>query len=204
MVVVVIPQPDRIELDESFEGALDALLAAASLRGGSPESAASLALALAARVAPDLAADPALRWAFLLRDIGNIGVADSILLKPGPLDSLEFEQMERHTTIGASILERVPFLAGVACDVALCHHERWDGQGYPNGLRQDEIPLAARIFAIAGAYDAMTQGRPYRPPLTQKAALSQVTSGAHGQFDPALVRAFVLLADELLAEAAGA
>ena len=183
---------------------LEALLAAASLRcGPRPGAAADLALAFAARVAPELTADPALRWGLLLRDIGNIGVADTILLKPGPLDSAEFEQTERHTTMGAAILGRVPFLAGVARDIALRHHERWDGQGYPNGLRQDEVPLAARIFAIAGAYDAMTQERPYRAPLTRDAALSQVASGAHGQFDPALVRAFVLLADELLAEVAG-
>ena len=191
--------------EESHDGTLDALLAAASLRcGPRPDSAAELALAFAARVAPDLAADPALRWGFLLRDIGNIGVPDSILLKPGPLDSTEFEQMERHTTMGAAILGRIPSLTGVARDVALHHHERWDGQGYPNGLRQDEIPLAARIFAIAGAYDAMTRERPYRAPLSHDAALSQVASGAHGQFDPALVRAFVLLADELLTEVAGA
>jgi HD-GYP domain-containing protein (c-di-GMP phosphodiesterase class II) len=190
---------------ESLDSALDALLAAASLRCGShPNPAAELALAFAARVAPALAADPALRWGFLLRDIGNIGVPDSILLKPGPLDSAEFEQMERHTTMGAAILGRVPSLAGVALDVALHHHERWDGQGYPNGLRRDEIPLAARIFAIAGAYDAMTRERPYRSPLPHGAALSQVAAGAYGQFDPALVRAFVLLADELLAEVAGA
>jgi HD-GYP domain-containing protein (c-di-GMP phosphodiesterase class II) len=197
-VVLVVHRPEV-----SLDGTLDALLAAASLRcGACPDSAAELALGFAARVAPDLAADPALRWGYLLRDIGNIGVPDAILLKPGPLDSAEFEQMERHTTMGAAILGRVPFLAGVARDVAFHHHERWDGQGYPRGLRQDEIPLAARVFAIAGAYDAMTRERPYRARLPHDAALSQVASGAHGQFDPALVRAFVLLADELLADVA--
>jgi HD-GYP domain-containing protein (c-di-GMP phosphodiesterase class II) len=192
------------EVRLSLDALLDALVVVASLRGGrsgtSTGRAAEIALAFTRRVAPELAADDALRFGYLLHDVGNVGVPDAILLKPGPLDSAEFEEMRRHTTIGASILEGIPFLSGVAREVVLSHHERWDGQGYPRGLREAEIPLAARIFAIAGAYDAMTQERPYRRPMSSSAALAQITSGAKGQFDPALVRAFVLLADELLAE----
>jgi putative two-component system response regulator len=101
----------------------------------------------------------------LLHDIGKIGIPDSILLKPGPLTPDEWKVMQRHPEIGRQIIEKIPFLKG-AVPVVYHHHERWDGTGYPLGLRGEEIPLAARVFAVADAFDAMTFERPYSRALS--------------------------------------
>jgi HD-GYP domain-containing protein (c-di-GMP phosphodiesterase class II) len=107
----------------------------------------------------DLAADPRMPYGFLLHDVGKLGIPAAILDKPGPLDSREWQVMHTHPLLGTRIMAGMPFL-GPAVDVIRCHHERWDGHGYPHGLRGAEIPLAARIFAVCDAFDAITSARP--------------------------------------------
>jgi HD-GYP domain-containing protein (c-di-GMP phosphodiesterase class II) len=133
----------------------------------------------------------ALRVASLLHDVGKIGVPDRILRKPGVLDSQETEYMKQHSLIGSTMIgQHLPGHAQVREAVA-SHHERWDGSGYPAGLRGADIPLLGRILAVADAYSAMTTDRPYRAALTAHEALMELTRGSGTQFDPELVRVFV-------------
>ena len=118
------------------------------------------ALELATVIDPTLAADPALEYGFLLHDIGKIGVPDQILLKPGKLNEAEWRLMQAHTVLGAQMIGGVNFLHDAGVEVVRSHHERWDGKGYPDGLAGDEIPVGARIFAVADAVDAITNHRP--------------------------------------------
>jgi putative two-component system response regulator len=120
-----------------------------------------------------------------LHDVGKIGVPDSVLLKPGPLTHEEFEVMRSHTVIGRGILAQStsPVLR-MAADVALAHHERWDGGGYPNGLAAEAIPLAARIVGVADAFDAMTNARRYRPARPVEAAVAEIERERARHFDP--------------------
>lgn len=124
----------------------------------------------------------------LLHDIGKIGVLDSILQKTGPLSANERHHVEKHPEVGAAIVENIPFMQPILPFI-LSHHERWDGKGYPAKLQGHEIPLKARICAIADALDAMTSFRPYRPALSLDFALSQLREGRGTQFDPQCVDA---------------
>ena len=193
-------------LEESYATTVRALAAALELRddgtGAHADRVTTLALLLAAQVAPDLAADPELEYGFLLHDLGKIGVPDAILLKPGPLTRREMEDMRYHPILGEKIVAGIPYLNGVARQVVAAHHERWDGDGYPRGLAGPRIPLSARIFAVADAFDAMTNDRPYRKALTFQVSLSEIVTGAGAQFDPELVDAFVELAPTLSKAAA--
>ena len=150
------------------------------------------AVALAQRVAPDLAADQTLRYGFFLHDIGKIGIPEQILSKPGPLTDDEWAIMRTHPLLGAQILSPVKFLHP-ALPIVEAHHEKWDGSGYPRGLRGEDIPLGARIFALVDAFDAMTSDRPYRRSLTFEQALEQIARAGGTQFDPEVVRCFVEL-----------
>ncbi len=192
-------------LEDSYRTTVRALAAALELRddqtGAHAQRVTELALRLAARVAPELADDPELEYGFLLHDLGKIGVPDAIVLKPGPLDPDEMEQMRRHVALGKQIIAQIPYLGGVAREVVAAHHECWDGRGYPRGLRGDTIPLAARIFAVVDAFDAMTNDRPYRPALPVGQALDEIREAAGTQFDPDVVRAFLSLAADLEAAA---
>jgi len=125
----------------------------------------------------------------ILHDIGKVGVDDRILNKPGKLDADEWEQMKKHSEIGYRIAASTPELSHVA-DYILCHHERWDGKGYPRGLAGEEIPLLSRLLAIVDAYDAMTEARVYRAAMTDEEALLEIERGSGTQFDPALVACF--------------
>ena len=125
-----------------------------------------------------------------LHDIGKVGVSDSILTKQSALNAEEWVEMRRHPEIGYRIAMASPELLPVAEGI-LCHHERWDGKGYPQGLQGEQIPLAARIIAVVDAYDAMTQSRPYRKALTHAEAIAEIRSFSGTQFDPAIVRVFV-------------
>lgn len=134
-----------------------------------------------------------------LHDIGKVGVPDSILLKPGRLTDREFEIMKSHTVIGADTLRAaadkypsMPFLT-MACDIARSHHERWDGSGYPDALRAEQIPLAARMLAVADVYDALTSERFYKDAFSHDAAVGIIREGRATHFDPELVDAFLML-----------
>jgi HD-GYP domain-containing protein (c-di-GMP phosphodiesterase class II) len=185
------------ELDDSYRSTVRALAAALELRddqtGGHAERVTALALQLAQTVEPELATDPRLEYGFLLHDIGKIGVPDTILLKPGPLTSREWETMRDHPMLGERIIARVPYLGGTARHVVAAHHEHWDGSGYPRRLRSYQIPVAARIFSVADAFDAMTNERPYRAAMKVEAALAEITRGAGTQFEPRVVEAFLAL-----------
>lgn len=131
-----------------------------------------------------------LRLSAILHDVGKIGVRDDILLKKAPLDQNEFKQMMRHTEHGADILNHSRLLRNIVDGVRF-HHERFDGKGYNYGLQGYGIPLHARIIAVADAFDAMTTDRPYRPGMDVSTAIAEIRKGAGGQFDPAIVDAFL-------------
>jgi len=148
------------------------------------------ALELAAMIDPELAADPALEYGFLLHDIGKIGVPDQILLKPSPLNEAEWRLMQAHTVLGAQMIGGVNFLHDAGVQVVRSHHERWDGSGYPDGLAGEEIPIGARIFAVADAVDAITNHRPYREARSWRVCRHEIVAEKGKQFDPAVVDAF--------------
>jgi putative nucleotidyltransferase with HDIG domain len=148
------------------------------------------ALELAAALDPALAADPSVEYGFLLHDIGKIGIPDHVLRKPGPLTEGEWRLMQTHPTLGAQMLGSVAFLSGQGVEIVRSHHERWDGSGYPDRLRGEEIPLGARVFAVADALDAITCDRPYRAARSWRTARREIVSQAGSQFDPDVVEAF--------------
>jgi putative two-component system response regulator len=148
------------------------------------------ALELARTLGSGLAQDSSAEYGFLLHDVGKIGIPDSILQKPGPLTAKERAQMETHTILGEQMLGGVAFLRGAGLQIVRSHHERWDGNGYPDRLRGEEIPVGARIFAVADTLDAMTSSRPYRRALPWASAGDEITRERGGQFDPEVVRAF--------------
>lgn len=133
----------------------------------------------------------------LLHDIGKIAVSDAILNKPGRLTKEEFEIMKTHTTAGATILKDLTILKNVDLG-AKYHHERYDGTGYPNGLKGEEIPLEGRIIGLADAFDAMNSDRVYRKHLSPRTIHKELEKGSGTQFDPQLVEAFLPIADELM------
>jgi cyclic di-GMP phosphodiesterase len=145
------------------------------------------ALELARAVEPALLDDPSVEHGFLLHDIGKIGIPERILQKRGKLSSAEQRVMKMHAVLGAQMLSAVPLLQGEGLEVVRRHHERWDGGGYPDGLASDEIPLGARIFAVADALDAITSDRPYRRAATWATAKVEILRNSAGQFDPAVV-----------------
>lgn len=126
----------------------------------------------------------------LLHDIGKIGVPDELLSKSGQLRTDEFQRIQQHPVTGAKILSEISFLRDVAATIR-CHHERLDGRGYPNGLTEQDIPIHARILAVADAYDAMTSDRPYRRGYPPEEAVRRLLAGCGKQFDPEVVKAFV-------------
>ena len=188
---------------ESAAATVEALARALELhdygRGRFGETAAhtarvtQVALAVAEVVAPELILDPQLAHGFRLHDIGMIGVPSSTLTKQGPLSPAELDEIREHPWLGERIVAPVPALGGTARHVIASHHERWDGLGYPRGLRGIEIPLAARIFAVADAFDAMTHEQPYRGAMASEAARNEIRAGAGQEFDPDVVEAFLSL-----------
>ena len=147
-----------------------------------------LATQLAATVDAALTSSDDFLFGCLLHDVGKIGVPERILMKPGALTPEEWEVMRRHPQTGARVVRPLG-LAPVVTDVVLYHHERWDGRGYPERLRGAEIPLAARVFSVCDALEAMTAARPYRGPLPPSVAFERVRIEAGHQFDPAVVAA---------------
>jgi HD-GYP domain-containing protein (c-di-GMP phosphodiesterase class II) len=125
-----------------------------------------------------------------LHDLGKIGVSDAVLCKPGPLSPTEWQQMRTHPQKGALLLRDVTFLADAIAGVQ-AHHERWNGSGYPFGLRGEAIPLLGRIVAVADVFDALTSDRPYRPGLSEEAAIEMMRAANGTQFDPQVLAAFL-------------
>ena len=178
---------------------LDLSEALARAHSGTAEHAQSVA-ELAERVGARLGMRGAelrtLRWGALLHDVGKIEVRREVLNKPGPLTDLEFEEVKQHTVVGALMVERVARF-GKVHHLVRWSHERWDGDGYPDGLAGVAIPLGARVICACDAFDAMVSNRPYRAAMSVPEALAELRLSAGSQFDPAVV-------DALVAEVAGA
>ncbi len=144
-----------------------------------------------------------------LHDIGKIGINDGVLRKPSSLDSDEYEYMKTHTTLGMQAFDKMIKETGgnrwlyLAKDIAYCHHERWDGTGYPNGLRGEEIPIYARIMSVADVYDALTSERCYKEAISHQQAMEIIIEGKGSMFDPRLVELFVSANQRFEAELTG-
>lgn len=183
----------RQELQASYTATVRALSNAVEARDAytsrHAERVSVYGMELARRMELPLADSPELEFGFLLHDIGKLAIPDAILYKPGPLNEQERELMARHPVIGAEIIDSIEFLGG-AKEVVRHHHERWDGTGYPDGLAETEIPLAARVFAVADVLDAVTTDRPYRPAFTMAEAYEMIVLGSGHHFAPEVVTAF--------------
>jgi response regulator RpfG family c-di-GMP phosphodiesterase len=182
-----------LSLEDAYRSTLKALTAALETRDaethGHSERVVTFSLRLGRELGLDRAQMTALEFGSLLHDIGKIGVPDAILRKPAKLDEEEWAKMREHPLHGQAILNEIEFLEGAARVVAQ-HHERWDGSGYPLGLRGEEIELNARIFAVADAFDAMISDRVYRRGRSYEAAAEELDAWSGRQFDPQVVEAF--------------
>ena len=182
------------EVEESYRFTLEALAAALDAREHETQAHSQRVREYASTLAERLGVqgDELINVGrgALLHDVGKIGVPDSILLKPAHLTPEEWIQMKQHPQVGYEILRRIKFLASAA-EIVLTHQERWDGEGYPNGLVGTEIPLGARIFGVVDTLDAMTSDRPYRRALSFAAAREEVRRCSGTQFDPKVAKAFL-------------
>jgi ribonuclease P protein subunit RPR2 len=188
-----------LELKRSYRATVRALANAVEARdaytGRHAERVAAYGLAIAAAAGMDIAESPEMEFGFLLHDVGKVAVPDAILFKTGPLTTEEYALIAKHPATGWEILRDIDFL-GEAKLVVRHHHERWDGQGYPDRLAGEAIPLAARVFAVADTLDALTTDRPYRPSSDWPAARERIRAAAGTQFDPGVVTAFDSLPNE--------
>jgi putative nucleotidyltransferase with HDIG domain len=182
------------EIEKTYDETLQALAAALDLRDNETAGHSRRVMAYAVEIAKVLGCSKkqmkTIARGALLHDIGKIGIPDSILMKTGPLTGEEHAVMEAHVRVGYSLLSQIRFLRGAA-EIILSHHERFDGTGYPQGLLAEEIPLGARIFAVADTLDALTSDRPYRQATTFALAREIITQQSGRQFDPAVVSAFL-------------
>jgi HD-GYP domain-containing protein (c-di-GMP phosphodiesterase class II) len=173
---------------------IEALAAAVEVRDVSTarhiERVTELATECIQAIDPAVAAREEVAYGFMLHDVGKIGIPDAILNKPGPLTIEEWAVMQEHPEMGIRIVDPVGF-SEATTDIILSHHEHWNGHGYPNNLKGDEIPLAARVFAVADAYDAITSDRPYRAAAPKVIALDEIQRDAGQRFDPDIVDLFV-------------
>ena len=166
---------DRLELKEGYAGEHTAAV-----------SGLALALATELKLGPD--ERRCVELGALLHDVGKLSIPDRVLTKPGPLNELEWAAMRRHAALGERLLAHILDQADVLA-IVRSHHERWDGSGYPDGKSGEDIPLSARIVAVADAFQAMIEPRPYRAPRTRASALQEIASQSGRQFDPACVEA---------------
>ncbi len=190
---------DRLE--KSYEETLRSLSTALDLRdretNGHSARVVAYSLLLGQSLGLDEQALRELRWGALLHDIGKIAVPDQILRKRESLSDEEWEIVRRHPEQGFEMLKDVSYL-GPSLDVVLCHHERWDGTGYPGGLAGEAIPRLARIFSVVDSYDAMVSGRPYRDAVAEPDVRAELRRVSGGQLDPAMVDAFLAVDSSLL------
>jgi len=191
------------QLQNSYESTLQSLVTALDYRDNETQGHSLRVVEYAVRVARELGVqEPEMTWirrGSLLHDVGKMGIPDAILRKEGPLTDAEWAEMRKHPEMGYQMLRDIRFLEP-ALDIVYCHQERWDGSGYPRGLRGEEIPLGARIFAVVDTFDAMTSDRPYRAALSIEAACSEIETFAGRQFDPAVARAFLGISAEVWRE----
>jgi ribonuclease P protein subunit RPR2 len=189
------------ELERTYTATVGGLAMAVEAKdectGGHLYRVSRYGMLVTSMVAPDHADDPQFEFGFLLHDVGKLGVPDMVLNKPGPLTDQEWEVMREHPGKGRSILEGIDFLSE-ARQIVFAHHERWDGKGYPQGLREREIPLGALIFPLCDAFDAMTSDRPYRAAMARDEARERIRAGSGTQFWSLAVEAFLSLTSDVL------
>jgi ribonuclease P protein subunit RPR2 len=189
------------ELRRSYMATVRALSNAVEARdaytGKHAERVAAYGLEISRSLGLELSEEPEIEFGFLLHDIGKVAIPDAILYKPGRLTDKERALMEQHPVIGSEIVRGIEFL-GEAAKVVRSHHERWDGHGYPDGLRGEQIPLAARVFAVADVLDALTTDRPYRPASSLREGRETIAAGAGTHFDPQVIEAFNEIEDQTL------
>jgi putative nucleotidyltransferase with HDIG domain len=182
------------QLEQSYDDTLEALGSALDLKDAETEGHCQRVTAFTISIAKAMPVPnaylPVLARAAFLHDIGKMGIPDKVLLKPGPLNDDEKVIMRRHCQIGYDMLIRIPFLRDAA-EIVLAHQEFFDGTGYPRGLKSEEIPLGARIFAIADSMDAMLSDRPYRKALPMSYAREEIQRCSGTQFDPQVVKVFL-------------
>jgi response regulator RpfG family c-di-GMP phosphodiesterase len=192
--------------EESYENTLLALGAALDLRDGQTADdsrrVCEYSLEIARRMGCSEVQLKSLSRGALLHDIGTLAIPDSILSKPGKLTPEEWNTMRGHVQIGYDMVSRIPFLRDAA-DLVLSHHERYDGTGYPRGLQGEQIPLSAKIFAVADAFDAMTSPRPYQATRRVSQAIEEIALKSGRQFDPQVVQTFLGIPQEVLKEIYG-
>jgi response regulator RpfG family c-di-GMP phosphodiesterase len=183
-------------LDKSINSLMAALGERDSLSGGHADRICELSYILAFKMG--LSEEQLLKVEHLsmLHDIGKIGIPDEILFKEGPLTDAEWKVMKTHPEKGCHIAQTSPELSQVA-NLILTHHEKWNGSGYPLGLKGKEIPLESRIIAVVDAYDVMTNDRPYRKALSQEVALKEIMNNAGSQFDPEVVTVFLEILNDV-------
>lgn len=178
----------------AYDATIEGWARALDLRDKETEGHSRRVTAMTIRLARALGVDDAelvyIRYGALLHDIGKMGIPDSILLKPGPLSATEWAVMHRHPTYAYEMLSPIAFLRA-ALEIPYCHHEKWDGSGYPRGLQGDAIPLAARIFAVVDVWDALRSDRPYRPAMDEETARDMIIKGRGTHFDPHIVDMFL-------------
>jgi putative nucleotidyltransferase with HDIG domain len=188
------------DLEQSYDYTLEALGNALDLKDAETEGHCQRVTAYTVCIARRMNVNPAMlrhiaRGAFL-HDIGKMAVPDSILRKPGPLTPDERKVINRHCEVGYAVLHRIPFLQEAA-QIVLTHQEHYDGSGYPQGLKGDQIPLGARIFAVADTLDAMISDRPYRSALPLSAAQAEIRRCSGTQFDPKVVEIFLTISERV-------
>ena len=187
-------QQAYLDLEVSYEATIEGWSAAMDYRDqeteGHSKRVTSLALSLAARLGVSEEEITSISRGALLHDVGKIGIPDSILKKPGPLDTEEWQLMKKHPLIAYELLSKIPYLKQ-SLDIPLYHHEKWDGSGYPCGLQGEKIPFSARLFSIIDVFDALTSDRPYRKAWTKTETLCYIKGQSGMQFDPAIVEAFI-------------
>ena len=199
-----VERGQRALLQESYLATVTSLASALESRdvrtGAHSQRVQRYAIELLDLIDPDrLEHDPGVQYGFLLHDMGKIAIPDGILQKPGPLTRSERRRMQTHTTLGEQMLDGVAVLHGEGLQIVRSHHERWDGRGYPDRLSGKDVPLGARVFAVADALDAMTSDRPYRRALKWNVARDEIVAQAGKQFDPEVVEAFCERDDALQA-----
>jgi HD-GYP domain-containing protein (c-di-GMP phosphodiesterase class II) len=184
----------NMELAVAYEATIEGLSRALDMRYSEIEGQTLRVANLALLVAKELGIRDQrlqrIRHGALLHDIGKMGISDRILLKKGRLTEKEWEEMRKHPTFAYQLLNPIQYLRQ-ALDIPYCHHEKWDGTGYPRALKGNQIPITARVFAIADVWDALTSPRPYRKAWTKKKALVYIKAQSGKHFDPQVVDAFL-------------